>query len=280
MKIIQHKVYSHNSLVDNITQYNKYIRHSKPLIVRTYKELVPKIAQIAYKNRDFELFFRGQQKEYSNSDSLTTLIPSIYRKESLSWLDFKGLDKFMRILDKEGEAFKPDETFKAFDEVKMAILQHYQVCDTPLLDITRSLRVASSFALEDADYSGILYVLGLPLINGSISFYVYEELLNIRLLGICPPQALRPYFQEGFLVGTFPTPILKEPEEKLYKDEKLDFGRRLIAKFELIKEKFWDDDFTPIPFDALFPSDDEMDNLCINIKFDDGLRRKYGYQSS
>ena len=32
--------------------------------------------------------------------------------------------------------------------VRWALLQHYNICDTPLVDITQSLHVASSFALQ------------------------------------------------------------------------------------------------------------------------------------
>jgi hypothetical protein len=50
------------------------------------------------------------------------------------------------------------------------MLQHYEVCPTPLLDVTHSLRVAASFATEDAtDNHAVLYVIAVPQISGAIT---------------------------------------------------------------------------------------------------------------
>jgi hypothetical protein len=79
-----------------------------------------------------------------------------------------------------------------------AILQHYEVCDTPLLDVTNSLRVAASFATNNPAAEGpVLYVLGVPSLSGSITASSEQGLQIIRLSSICPPEARRPYFQEG-----------------------------------------------------------------------------------
>ena len=130
-------------------------------------------------------------------------------------------------------------------------MQHYEVCQTPLLDLTQSLRVAASFALASEGKEGYCYVFGFPYPNGSISFSVDLEIINIRLLSICPPGAKRPYFQEGFLVGSFPS----NTEERIPNH---DIGVRLIAKFKLKSEHFWDNDFQPIPQNALLPTDDKV----------------------
>jgi hypothetical protein len=100
--------------------------------------------------------------------------------------------------------------------------------------------------------------LGFPHVNGSISYYVEEELVNLKLLTICPPTALRPFFQEGYLVGDFPT--------KLKKSRELNFSRRLIAKFRIKKLGFWDSNFTSIPTAALLPEGDKIQDLCDGIK--------------
>jgi len=63
-----------------------------------------------------------------------------------------------------------------------AILQHYGVCDTPLVDLTHSLRVAASFAhLEFLKAKsknkrrkyGYVMALAMPYPVGSISYSVY-----------------------------------------------------------------------------------------------------------
>jgi len=128
------------------------------------------------------------------------------------------------------------------------------------LDITSSLRVACSFALRKARESAVVYIIGLPHTNGSISYYADEEQIIVRLLSICPPNALRPYYQEGYLVGTFPTTELKA------RTRSLDVANRLVAKFQIPKKGFWDNHFTEIPELALFPKNDEMNEIVNRIK--------------
>ena len=119
--------------------------------------------------------------------------------------------------------------------------------------------MAASFALNDAKNAGYLYIFGFPHPNGSITYCVEHELINIRLLSICPPEAQRPYFQEGFLVGTFPS-------KRLRKHPSLDLGVRLIAKFKLVAQNFWDGNFHAIPSAALCPSDDRIMKICSELK--------------
>jgi hypothetical protein len=265
MKTIR-SVFSHNSLKTKKPETNKFVRASKPLRVSSFIELVELIAKIAYRNRDYELFYRGQSQEYLNKDNESTILPSICRKDYPDWDAFSKLDGFVQALQEKEFRFEHDETFNQFNEVKWAILQHYEVCSTPLLDLTRSLRVACSFALEKTNQNGILYVFGLPYVHGSISFYVEAEFINLKLSAICPPQALRPQFQEGFLAGTFPPIISKIPSRTDYDVTKLDFNRRLVAKFELQQSTFWDEDFLPVPRDALFPKNDRVENICSRMK--------------
>ena len=120
-----------------------------------------------------------------------------------------------------------------------------------MLDLTTSLRVAASFATGSGTHDGVLFVLGLPHPNGSISYYVEEQLLNVRLLSICPPEAVRPYYQEGYVACTFPT---RGPEAR---GSNHDFARRLIAKFA-VPSSIWSPEFPPIPNSALFPTVDAM----------------------
>jgi hypothetical protein len=66
-------------------------------------------------------------------------------------------------------------------------LQHYEVCGTPLLDVTHSLRVAASFATNDAvkGHNPTLYVLVVPALSGSVSASSDQGLQTIRLSSIC-----------------------------------------------------------------------------------------------
>ena len=95
-----------------------------------------------------------------------------------------------------------------------------------------------------------LHVFGLPHVNGSISYHVDESLVIVKLQSICPPAAKRAHYQEGFLAGHFPLTRERTPA--------INLGYRMLAKFRLRKEGFWDDDFRAIPWPALMPTEDPV----------------------
>ena len=266
MKLIG-KVWSHLSLESEEKHFSGEIRKSEPYEVKSFQALVKKIAKISYRNPEWVLFFRGQNSDQKNLSGLTSLFPSIYRlngrvlvRKSLLKKRFQILmdaeEQLLRVFkDKKFDGYKHLNSFR---EICWAILQHYQVCKTPLLDLTQSLRVACSFALNNSKGNGYLFVLGLPHINGSISYSVEEQLLNIKLISICPPKAFRPYFQEGYLAGNFPT-------NETVRSSNFDPARRLVAKFKLIKNRFWSRDFKAIPENALLPKSDPMKRICDRI---------------
>jgi hypothetical protein len=106
-----------------------------------------------------------------------------------------------------------------------------------------------------------VYVLGLPQITNRISVNSEEELANVRLLSICPPAALRPHFQEGYLAGT--TDLTYEFDTKT----ELDFRNRMIAKFEIpTSQTFWGPGFNQIPEASLYPKGDTVLKLCLSLK--------------
>ena len=146
--------------------------------------------------------------------------------------------------------------------IQWSILQHYEVCATPLLDFTHSLRVACSFAqLNNSTGYAFVYVFGLPYITNRISINSEHDLVNVRLLSICPPDALRPYYQDGCVVGT--EDITQDYESKT----ELDFRNRLIAKFRIpSNSRFWGKGFSSIPETALYPRGDKFLHLCESLK--------------
>jgi len=268
MKSLGNKeLWSHLSTDDNGKYTNRNIRLSKAKKVTNFRELGKIVASISYNNPEYSLFYRGQEKDYKLPSGASSLYPSIYRMKKRSITKEEMQERFAILKKAENKllnSFKNENLvghskLANFRELVWAVLQHYEVCKTPLLDITHSLRVASSFALEGSESYGYVFVLGFPHIHGSISYYVEEELLNIKLLSICPPEAQRPYFQEGFLVGTFPA-----TEEN--KQPKHDVARKLIAKFKIQKTNFWDQNFHEIPHDALYPENDRVEDICEEIK--------------
>jgi len=235
--------------------------------VKTFRELVEQVAKLSYLNKDYLLFFRGQSNDYKSKAGKSTFYPTIYRSEYLTQqeLDYR-FDKLYSASKILAELFKKHKIEGQYELrrkklIQWSILQHYEVTETPLIDVTQSIRVACSFAqLNNDQDTAFIYVFGLPYYTNRISINSEQDLINIRLLSITPPQALRPYFQEGFLVGT--DDITNEYERK----EELDLNNRLIAKYEIPNSNsFWGRSFDRIPKNALYPINDTIEKICRDI---------------
>ena len=246
----------------------KKVAASEPYPVNTYRELVSHVAQLAYKNKDYLLFYRGQHHDYRNKGGSSTFYPSIYRDDPLARAELRTrFDTLSGAEDLLAQQFA-EARFTGAQEitrkkyVRWSILQHYEVCRTPLLDFTHSIRVGCSFAVnENTEGLACFFVFGLPYITNRISINSEHDLVNVRLLSICPPTALRPYFQEGYLAGT--EDITADYQSKT----ELDFNNRLIAKFSFRNDhSFWGADFSPIPSTAIYPEHDDVREICLGIK--------------
>jgi len=254
-----------------IIEGSSEIASKEPIMINSFEELVKEVAILSFRNKDYLLFYRGQNENYVNQAGNSSFYPSIYRtnREKLSkellGVRFKKLDQASNLLIQKFVKNKEDidgsiKELKNRKYIRWSILQHYEVCDTPLLDLTQSVLVASSFALINKAKQGYFYVFALPYITNRISINSEHDIVNIRLINICPPQAYRPYFQEGYLVGT--DDITTEFDERV----DLDFKHRLIGKYQLINEgnKFWDG--TKSLEKHLKPARDPFDSLCKEIK--------------
>lgn len=268
-RIKQDEYISHQirNKADSVTN----IMRSNSVFVPTYIDLVKEIAELSYLNQDYLLFFRGQSKDFK-AIKYSSLYPSIYRDERISKQELKYkfsiLELSSNMLKSSLEHYSEQNEIIGLKELKKikklqwSILQHYEVCPTPLLDITHSLRVACSFALLDNNEEfAYIYVLAMPYLTGRISINSEHDLINIRLLSISPPQALRPFFQEGYLGGT--EYVLDDYNEK----NELDFNRRLIATYKIPNSnEFWNRGFNIISKELLYPKDDELLTICKDIK--------------
>lgn len=213
-------------------------------------------------------FFGGQSKDYTNKAGNSSFYPSIYRGDYLSHRELRNkfdiLDGCSKALAQRFEEKGIDgyKDVKRRKLIRWSILQHYEVCSTPLLDFTHSLRVACSFAyLKKSSDNAFVFMFGFPYLTNRISLNSEHDLVNVRLLSICPPQALRPHFQEGYLAGT------DEITDDYDRKTELDFNNRLIAKFKLPSEKnFWGRNFHKIPETALYPKSDPIKLLCEEIE--------------
>jgi len=254
------------------------LRQSHGIEVSDYIDLATKVAAIQFHNPNFYFLFRGQQIDHRlRENQNSTIRPSIFRRdEEHNVLHWNALvaSRYRKL--KQAEKYLSDAWTETVGKrklnrssvIKWAILQHYEVCDTPLLDVTHSLRIAASFAsLNNSTEEAYLMVLALPQISGSVSSCAYHELQILRLSSLCPPSAIRPHIQEGYLIGEYPE--LRTYDEKmdmpLYET---DFGQRLIGKLKFNPKTFWNaSSFPMMDESALYPNtNDSLYEICASIK--------------
>lgn len=254
------------TLTDELKSFvgNADVRRAEAFQVNSYRDLMHQVAKLSYLNKDHLLFFRGQTTDYINKAGASSFYPSIYRGERTTKSELEMRHDILTGASKRlVDAFSKNGIDGASDVrkrryIQWSILQHYEVCSTPLLDFTQSVRVACSFALlNNLNDSAYIFVFGLPYLTNRISINSEHDLVNIRLLSICPPDALRPYYQEGYLAGT------DEFSIDFQSKEEFDFNTRLIAKFKIPNRKsFWGKGFSSIPEIALYPRSDRIHELC------------------
>jgi hypothetical protein len=273
MKPIHGKISSFTSESDELKEQQvEEIRLSNGHPIATYSELISKLAKLAFANPEMVLLMRGQTQDYKDRSHKTTLFPTIYRfRQGRSAFYAHDLQASYETLAKcERKLCQVLHGSVYWDRVgrselaRWAILQHYEVCPTPLLDVTHSALVACSFAFlnpkkNDGKYF-FLYVLGVPQINGSITVSPNRALQVVRLSGVCPPETLRPYFQEGYLIGNYPS-VDTLDEKMRYERSEMDCSQRLVAKFRITRsDLFWDSGFKGLSESSLYP--EEKGALC------------------
>lgn len=111
-------------------------------------------------------------------------------------------------------------------------------------------------------------MLGVPNLSGAITASAEAGLQIVRLSSVCPPAAVRPHIQEGYLLGEHPD-ISKYGQKALYHAYEIDFGRRLVAKFRFNPQTFWKPDTFPKVEEADLtpdPIDDPLSKLADDIR--------------
>ncbi|MDD7134144.1 MAG: FRG domain-containing protein [Bacteroidales bacterium] len=235
--------------------------------VHTFEELQLKVAELSCLCKQYVLYFRGQSHDYPYKSGDTCLYPTIYRGKYTKdrW---KELELASKLLMQKLSAKYPKKYFVSIlnrkPMLQWSILQHYEVVPTPLIDVTQSLRVACSFALQEnppKEEYAYIYAVALPYVSHRIHTDSEEYMTVIRLLSIAPPFAKRPYFQDGFLVGE------DVIQEKYFSKNELDLSRRLIAKFRIPTKNpgFWKGE-TKMDKETLLPKDDKMDDICKEVE--------------
>lgn len=244
---------------------NTEIRKGAGHPVGSFLELARKIATLQYKNSAYVLLFRGQSKDWLNFQKNSSLKPELLRPET-GRRDNPGeavlaarFGRLRRAEQRLVERFYRDqltgaERLSRQRILRWSILQHYQIAPTPLLDVSHSLRIAASFASDGAAGSAFLFVLAVPNLSGGITASAESGLQIVRLASVCPPVAVRPHIQEGYLLGEYPD-MPDFAQKQLYEPYEIDFGRRLVAKFRFNPKTFWKDvDFQKVKKAARYPN--------------------------
>ncbi|MER9568874.1 FRG domain-containing protein [Mesorhizobium opportunistum] len=241
------------------------VRQSKGCKVQDFLDLATKVATLQFLNPGQVLLFRGQPSDHKRSSSegdFSTLKPNLFRGTPVPGAP-ELRHRFEKLKEAEAQLLTEYQEF-GFPEperlarqriLRWSIIQHYGICDTPLLDVSQSLRVAASFASDESPRRAYLMVLGVPNISGAITASAEAGLQIVRLASVCPPSALRPHIQEGYLLGEYPD-MGDYDQKRNYGHFEIDFGRRLVAKFVFNPGTFWGNpDFPPVPHAALYPDD-------------------------
>ena len=238
-------------------------------LVTSFNDLFDKISQLAFANPNILLFYRGQSMDYTigiGNSVRTCLLPSIYRKISSPkeltkrWEKLHNAEDILYTKLKSSISYKNKAVLRK-KIVLWSILQHYEVTETPLIDVTQSLRVACSFAaMNNTGEFAYIYIIGLPYYTNRISVNSEEYLTNVRLLSIAPPDAKRPYLQEGFLVGEdeFDNPSRSNKDE-------FDLSRRIIYKFKIPISALNLNNFL-LSQEDLLPQSDPIASICEEVK--------------
>ena len=249
------------------TNDTRVIRSASPYCVESFSESTRLTALVSCVNPGIMPLYRGQRKEWLDSSGRTLLLPSLYR-----WLDGKRpsptvvqqrwdslervSDALLSVVDrdlKKGLLSKESVNYYLLarrHELVWAILQHYEYCSTPYLDVTQSLRMACMFAFDgaSADDRPCVYMLGFPFVHDKLFRDSNAELTLIRLLSGMPPVAQRAYYQEGYLVGS-------ELDLEKY-TPKHDASQRIVAKFELVGNRHkWLFDLSAYPRSDIYSDD-------------------------
>ena len=238
--------------------------------VSSYQDLLKKIAALNFYNSSLHLYYRGQDHDYQvvRDKSKVPIRSNLYPKILRNLPSRKG-ERSARIAQRTDVLRKADSIVRSelsdgyihrHRLVRWAILQHYEVCATPLLDVTSSLQIALSFAVPTSGTDGFLFVLGLPHQSGPISTSVESMTQIVDLAKICPPQVTRPHFQSAAFLADYPLGL--DIDDLVQKAPRVDanFACRLLTKFRLIGLASWQSQgFVATGKTILFPNaEDEL----------------------
>ncbi len=186
---------------------------SEVIDVDSYTRLVDIIAFLSVMNKNLILLFRGQQRDWEPRPSLFRAHWTPPGDQIPASLDGSNRAYYWTILREVGEVLYPVlerhglprwRHLQRHQPARWAVIQHYELWPTPLLDFSTSLRISASFAfgLDPKRPVGYLFVVGVKSVCSDLMKFKGTE-LAIRLNSVCPPSAVRPHLQDGVLVGHY-----------------------------------------------------------------------------
>ena len=241
-----------------------------PLPVTSFSDLFLDASFLSVMNKKYTLLYRGQQAQgrlkptlfrsrwTRNDGDVSWSVPlegdeRKYYWESLPMVERMALDVTSR------HGLPRWRHFEEHAPARWAMVQHYELWPTPMLDFTTSLRVAASFALgvSTSSQEGYVHVVCVPRVRSDIMDLERDDderisrVLALRLNSVCPPSARRTHLQEGVLMARYP--VLEGWPLDI---DDQDFSSLVIATFHLADNQgtFWNDDFPKHTEESLLPS--------------------------
>ena len=233
-----------------------------------FDELQDLIARVGYYNPHHDIFLRGQGADWGDTHGRSSLVATLFR---VGGEDALG-EQVAAMEAAEARLLatcpgRPGATaLQRFAWARWCLLQHYGVAPTPVVDVTRSPRTAASFATSGDEGDGYVYVIGLPYPDGNLTFDLPTECVIANLRNLMPPDARRPHWQQGYLVGSYPGELDWEPPARKKADrippmQRHNLAQRLLCKVRIPGEAlagFWPDDNPPLPWSKLLPDEDPV----------------------
>jgi len=259
--------------------------------ITDYKKLFQIVSFLNVMNKRASLLFRGQGRDVRPLPALyrDTWSPSAkamgeialgeQREHYLGQLQ-EACGRVVPVLRTRGlPRYRPFQNYKQRPFAAWAVVQHYELWPTPLLDLTSSLRIAASFALglsgshRDAGAAtGYLYAFAIQRIATDLMTVgswkgddpaLIADSITVRLSAVCPPNAVRPHLQEGYLTG-------RASVQGVFAGEPSRLVPRLVGKFRLVdyrtrRKRFWSRDFPEHSRTSLLPPE-EADDLLRELR--------------
>ncbi len=272
MRPIHHNV---NTLVDG-GESPKKVRLPVPTIAasdgvtcRNFDTLQNIVARVSYLNPHHDIFLRGQTADHRNARGSSSLLATLFRVQDVDSFrqgrtELEAADQ--QLLERCQDDSEGTKGLKRLEWARWCLIQHYGIAPTPMLDLTRSPRIAASFATQEGAEDCFVYVIGLPYPDGNLTFDLKTETVIANLRNLMPPRARRPHWQQGYLTGSYPDPLGTEMLERSKDGAPLDLGHYDLAQRLLCKVKipagavddFWPEDNRALTDGKLRPPDDPV----------------------